>query len=181
MSDLDLIKYWDGDPGSKPDRWRENDEGYPEALWIGTEKADGEEHVVYLARLQFLPDSFVYSVYEDQYYLDQMSGDPFVHEDGEPLFTEFGQEYRADHVKFGRRKLLMFLQDVLGGRLKREAHPGTHTYSSHFWVRSSGTVAERGRLPRDKNELARWISGIAEAVLRAGSGGDWESELPDID
>ncbi len=187
MDNLDnLLSGWDGKPTEAPSFVREeNYDGNWEAIWFWVADHEGEVVIDGATQVVFHePEGTITWTYvEDMLSYDKMSGDPHSDEDGNPFWTEYGQCYNEESIEFDRKEVLTFLRDYLSGRLEKQTTTHDYGYGPHHtyhWFDKPGTPAGRARIPRSREELARWINSMAWEAVHAHGGGEWvESAIAD--
>jgi hypothetical protein len=182
VSDFELLKYWDGtlyvdDP---PQKTFEDGEGNWVALWWWPAQEwwwDGKKNhhrtldvIGGAERVTFTPEVFRVERWVDV--IEWHSDDPPCDEDGEPYYTERGEEFYYEGVEFPRDAFANFLKDVITGRL---VHKG------YRWVPADKIMflKQRSKLPRTREEMAQWVKSAGYAASSNGSGGDYTDDFPE--
>lgn len=175
------LKLWT----SEPKRMEKDDDGVLQALWwdtvIDTEwEKDEAEHIAWFQMVKFFPDHFYFGYWTDMVVWEEGS-DPLILEgEDEPYYNRYGMEYCAEEVEFNRGATLVFLRDLLGGRIRRRDRSTMMGWRS-WEMASSGSPADRRRAQvlRDPKMLARWVAELGDNYIRnMGSGCDYRDELP---
>jgi len=170
------LRLWVGDP----DRMQKNDDGVLQALWwstvIDTEyQQDNSEHISEFTLVEFRPDTFYFGYWTDIIVWHE-GGEMPEDEDGNPYYTEYGQEYYTEEYEFDRVVFMKFLSDLLSGKIQKTRDPWMPF--RHPWKVGSSSPSRRVRI-RDPKLLARWVAELGYEVSRNGLGGDYHGYLPE--
>jgi hypothetical protein len=168
-----MLSSWGGYPSDKPKIFRTNYDGNAQAIWYWTESTEDGREVLAVATIVTFKDdegTIVWTFVEDA--LSRYADDPLTNDDGEPYYEDYGEGYNEESIEFDRDEILKFLRDFLSGRLELSERTGG--WFSQHWIDKAGTPAGRTRLPRSKEQIARWIESMGESAVQWHSGGDWQ-------